>query len=76
MSKEELIEKYKIQAQTLLDLINHPENTEAELDKLQACRRFVSGFLSDLHQQAQKPEPEVQGSVKCTYCDHWVLTGK
>lgn len=45
---EEIIEKYKIQAQTLLDLISHSETSEVDREKAAVCRRFVRGFITDL----------------------------
>ena len=45
---KEVIEKYKIQAQVLLDVINHPETTDIEREKASACRRFVINFICDL----------------------------
>ena len=46
----ELIKKYETMAKTLLDVINHPETDEIQLEKTMACRRFVVGFLTDLKQ--------------------------
>tara|TARA_R110000737_G_scaffold286754_1_gene293241 strand:- start:317 stop:466 length:150 start_codon:yes stop_codon:yes gene_type:complete len=44
----ELIKKYEIMAKTLLDVINHPETDQEQLDRTMACRRFVVGMLNDL----------------------------
>ena len=44
----ELIKKYEIKAKTLLEIIQHTETDEVQLEKTMACRRFVMGFLNDL----------------------------
>ena len=50
MNNQEMIKKYETMAKTLLDVINHKEVDEIELEKALACRRFVVGFLYDLKQ--------------------------
>lgn len=50
MNINELIEINEIKKKTITDLINHPETEENQMDKLQACRRFISGFISELKQ--------------------------
>ena len=45
---ELLIEKYEIQAETLLDMISDEKTNEAQREKVAACRRFVIGIINDL----------------------------
>jgi len=45
---KELIEIQKIKLKTITDLIQSEKTEEKEMDKLQSCRRFVSGFISEL----------------------------
>ena len=47
---KELIDKYEVQARTLLAVINDGTNDKVVIERAMACRRFVVGFLNDLKQ--------------------------
>jgi hypothetical protein len=45
---ENLIEINQIKLKTITDLIQHKETPKKDMDKLLACRRFISSFILEL----------------------------
>lgn len=45
---DSLIHKYKIERKTIDSILSHPDSVDKHLSVELACRRFISGFISDL----------------------------
>ena len=44
----DLIIKYELKAQTLLEIIQHPKSDKGEITRASVARRFVMEFIRDL----------------------------
>ena len=44
----DLIIKYELKAQTLIDIIQHPKSDRDEITRASVARRFVMEFIGDL----------------------------